>query len=468
MRTKLSRRTILKGAGGIAVGLPLLEGLMPRQAAAADDAVEPFAIFFRQANGCASAQNTELGSEPERFWPDNPGALNPDTVAGRALDELSDYTDRMLAVGINMNNFDYGDGHARGAMQALTAQGPTVQGAGGSSEAAGESLDHRIGRELNPEGRDSMFMYAGQNSGWLGGACISYRGPGNRRAPLHNPVNAYMTMMGVDSDQFEELIARQKSINDLVRDQLTSLQNRPELSSADRQRLDLHMQSIRDLENSLLCNLTEDEQAMLEGLSPGFDSDDGNQALSAARAHMHVAALAVACGYTRSVAIQVGSGNDGSTRYPNLDSGDLMENYHYISHRRLSHDSSGSVIGNSDLLHHYVDRSFAQTFRYLLDRLDEYITPNGFSLLDSGIAVWYNDNGNGPGHSSQNVPFIIAGSANGFLRQGMYIVPDGNPNHNRLLNTLGTAVGLRNGNGDYLDDFGDPSLPKGILDELLA
>ena len=40
----------------------------------------------------------------------------------------------------------------------------------------------------------------------------------------------------------------------------------------------------------------------------------------------------------------VGSGNDGSTRYTNISTGQTMENYHYLSHRRLSHDSSGSVM----------------------------------------------------------------------------------------------------------------------------
>ena len=82
---------------------------------------------------------------------------------------------------------------------------------------SGESLDHRIGAELNPDGRESMFLYAGATGGWLGGPCISFRGAANRRAPLHNPINAYMQMMGIDSDQFATLIARQRSINDLVK-----------------------------------------------------------------------------------------------------------------------------------------------------------------------------------------------------------------------------------------------------------
>lgn len=468
---KIRRRHVLKGAGGVALALPFLEGLAPKEALAGGDTVDPYAIFFRQACGVASAQSTgEIGEEPERFWPRNPGTLDAANLEGRALDELTDHADQLLVVGnVRMNGFDYGDGHARGVMQGLTARGPTVAGAAGNSEADGESIDHRIGAELNADGRESLFLYAGQN-GWLGGACQSYRGSGNRRAALNNPITAYQTMMGVDNDQFAVLAARQQSINDLVRDEMSSLLSKPQLSEADRQRLDLHMSSIRDLENVLNCNLTDDEQAALEGQSAGYESDDGDAVLAAVRAHMDVAALAVACGYTRSVSIQVGSGNDGSTRYRNLETGQLMENYHFISHRRQSHDSSGTVIPNSDLLHHWVDRNFGQTFKYLLDKLDGYIMPNGQSLLESGMAIWHNDNGNGPAHSSSNVPWIIAGGAGGFLRKGEYIrlADGGESNHKQLLNTIGTAAGLRNANGDFLDDFGDPSLPGGTLGELIA
>lgn len=465
---KMRRRHMLAGLGGVTVALPFLEGLAPRQAKAGGTLVPPYAIFFRQANGVACAQDTELGAEPERFWPTTEGALTAETVAGRALEELTTYLDRMLVVGgVNMEDFNYADGHARGALQLLTARGPTVEGVGGDSEAAGESIDNRIGRELNNDGRDSLFLYAGTD-GWLGGPCLSYRDAGQRRAAIRDPRQAYMGMMGIDEAQFESLAARQQSVNDLVRGQMTTLMARSELSASDKQRLELHFQSIRDLENSLSCNFTEEQQAMLDGMSAGYESDDGDAVLEATKAHMHIAALAVACGYTRSVAIQVGSGNDGSTRYRNFDSGELMENFHFLSHRRASHDSSGAIIADSDLLHHFVDRHFAQTFAYLLDRLAEYDLPDGSNLLDAGVSVWCNDNGNGPGHSSRNVPFVLAGGAGGFLRQGQYIRLQDDLNHARVLNTIGSAAGLRKADGSNIDDFGDPSLPRTVLDELLA
>jgi hypothetical protein len=246
--------------------------------------------------------------------------------------------------------------------------------------------------------------------------------------------------------------------------------NSPKLSAADRDRLDLHFTSIRELEVALGCSLPMDEELALDAADDFYSSGDGNDVLATARLHMDVAAIAIACGYVRSVAIQVGNGNDGSSRYYDAG-GNQMENFHYVSHRRLSHDSSGAVIANSDELHHQVDRQFAQTFKHLLDRLSAYPMADGGTLLEHGVSVWYNDLGNGPDHSPNNTPFVLAGSASGFFKQGEYLRISGDEraeNHKRMLNTIASGVGLRNASGGLLDDFGDPSLQNGTLSELMV
>ena len=468
---KLSRRFVLC-AGGVSLALPVLESLSPSRAKAAPED-ETFAIFFRQANGVAQEQRTELGTEPERFWPRTTGALTDASLSGRALGELASVKQHLLVVGgVDMRDYNYGDGHARGALQCLTARGPVVAGAGGNSEAAGESLDHGFGRELNPGGRDSLFLYAGRSGGWLGGPCISYRAAGQRRAALHNPLDAYRAITGSTSggtDEAQRLAGlRQRGVDDLVRAQMSRILSHPRLSASDRRRLELHRDSIRDVEVTLSCRMSEDQQRALEGAGTSYNSSDGDDTLAAARLHMDIAAIAVACGYTRSVAIQVGAGNDGSTRFRHSETGVLMENYHYVSHRRLSHGSDGSIIAGSDALHHDIDRQFARSFLHLVNRLRAVTMPDGGTLLDRGVACWLNDLSSGPPHGRHNVPWILAGSANGFFRQGQYVViDDADPNHQKLLNTIGSAVGLRSGGG-YLDDFGDPALPGGILDELMA
>ncbi len=80
------------------MGLPFLEGLLPRSARAAG-AVAPFAIFVRQGNGVAQA--TPDG-EPERFWPSfAPGPLTLSALtldAERALSELAAHARNLTIV----------------------------------------------------------------------------------------------------------------------------------------------------------------------------------------------------------------------------------------------------------------------------------------------------------------------------------------------------------------------------------
>ncbi len=471
----MSRRVVLQGIGGATLALPFLESLVPKSVSAQSAIVDPFAIFVRQANGVAAAQETiEVGSEPERFWPREFGALTEQGVKGRALEELSAHLSRLLVVkNVHIVAYPYGDGHANGALQGLTARGPVEEALGGDSEADGESVDNRIARELNPDGRDSMFLYAGENSGWLGGACISYRGSANRRAALNNPWDAYQTMIGgtsgLEQEAIDRLVKRNQSVNDLVRGQLQSFLKRSDLSARDRERLDLHLSSVRDLETKLTCDLSLEREMTLEGLSGIHSSTDGDEVLRSAEAHLEVAALAVACGFTRSVALQIGNGNDGLTRYRS-DDGSMMENYHYVSHRRLSHDAEGSVIPNSDVLHSMVDRQFARLFAGLLDRLNEYDLGDGMTLLDHGVAVWYNDLGNGPAHGPNSCPYVLAGSCGGYFKQGQHLdLTEDDPNrsvwdqprtHARVLNTIASAVGCRSEGKDFCDDIGDPELDR--------
>lgn len=475
IQPRMHRRTVLRGIGGVTMALPFLEGLAPRTVKAQDAAVPPYAIFFRQGNGVATEQSSEFGDEPERFWPREFGALDAANLEGRGLDELTAFASKLLVVrNINMEDFDYADGHARGALQCLTARDPVIPQAGGDSEASGESVDHRIGRQLNPDGQDSLFFYAGSPGGWLGGPCISYRGDNNRRSALHNPWNAYESIFGaadLTDAAAAQLAARNVSVNDLVRGQLQGLLSRTDLSTRDRERLDLHLTSIRDLELNLQCQLSESEERVLEGLESIYESNDGDHIWQVTRAHMDIATIAVACGLTRSVAIQVGNGNDGSSQYRDPDTGEMMENYHYISHRRFSHSDDGDFIANADELHHKIDRQFAQAFRYLIERLDSYDF-GGPTLLDLGVSVWLNDLGNGPGHSANSCPFVFAGSANSFFRQGEYIELDGGAwnvrNHARVLNTIATAVGCTSEGKDYCDDIGEDFIDREPHPELQA
>ncbi|HKU39756.1 MAG TPA: hypothetical protein VJR89_16460 [Polyangiales bacterium] len=72
---QISRRFFLRGAGTVAVGLPMLD-IFAATPAGAQDMKRRFAVFIRQGNGVAQAGN----GEPERFWPKALGALTTDAL----------------------------------------------------------------------------------------------------------------------------------------------------------------------------------------------------------------------------------------------------------------------------------------------------------------------------------------------------------------------------------------------------
>jgi hypothetical protein len=466
-RKNVNRRRFLAGLGGVAVGLPFLETFAPKKAVAAGDDAPPFAIFCRQANGVKQ----ETDDESDDFWPSAAGALTTAAMQtdfeqnDRAVSSLYKYASRLIAIkGIHFAFPGNMCGHSGGGNQCLTAAQVTqdAEHAANLSLAMGESIDNLIARQLTP-GVEPLTLYVGSKPGYLD-EVLSYRGSMDLRAAENNPFNVYTALFGlssIDPAALELLKNRRHSVNDLVRTEMQSLLARKDLSAADRARLDLHFQSIRDLEIGLLCGLADSDVAVLENQQPFIEDD--SQFETNAKLMMDLIVLAMGCGSARACTLQFGCGNNNtvfaSTGY----------SYHKISHRIDSDGDTGPAIANAAGLHHEIDKIHAGLFQYLLDKLDEVPLTTG-TLLDAGVAVWLNDLGN-KYHSYDDVPFILAGGAKGALKTGQFIDSNGAKiTNNLLLNTIGAAVGCENlaGNGGPLDDFGDPSLPKGRIDELVA
>jgi hypothetical protein len=101
-----------------------------------------------------------------------------------------------------------------------------------------------------------------------------------------------------------------------------------------------------------------------------------------------------------------------------------------------------------------------ETFKYLLDRWSGYSTANG-PMLDNAFAFWTCHTADGPIHSFNNLPMIIAGNAGGYLKNGVY-VDAGNVTNNKMLNTLLTAGGVPT------ENFGAGNLSGGLISGLVA
>jgi hypothetical protein len=160
---------------------------------------------------------------------------------------------------------------------------------------------------------------------------------------------------------------------------------------------------------------------------------------------MELMAWAVAADYTRVAVLKIGDREDDHQ----LTINGTTFVYHTASHR---------AVANGAALCHQVDRMHARYFLELVNRLATTDTAMG-PLLDQGVTVWTNQVANGS-HSFTNVPWILAGSANGFLRTGAFV--DAQYQTNRMLNTLLQAAGVS------VNNFGDTSLTAGVVPELLA
>lgn len=460
---KLSRRLVLRGLGGVTLSFPVLESLLPR-AAWGQAGRKRFAIFVRAGNGIV--QNS--GGDPERFWPEQTGALTTASMragenANRAVSELADHASRLLLIkNVRLQFPRNACGHAEALPQLLTAANHTG-GTSNSPLARGPSIDWRIAQANNPAGVAPLTFMAGPRQTYIAEG-LSWSASQMRTPAERSPLNAFMRLTGLASAPPEVqrlVVERRKSVNDFVRTQLRDLSGKAQLSADDKRRLSLHLDAVRDTELRMTCDLDPAQVTQVRAITNPESNDVRPEVV---RRFMDLAAWAFHCQLNSVATLQVGEGNDqtqydiNGTRYPR---------FHWISHRINSDGDMGTPIPNAVELHHQVDRFHLRLFKYLVDRLAAYPSAYGPTLLDDCAAVWVNDLGNGPPHSADNTPWIIAGSAGGSLRTGLFVDHQRRTN-NQVLNTIASAVGVRKSDGSLLNDFGDASLTPGVLSNVLT
>jgi hypothetical protein len=461
-RARINRRAFLRGAGGIAVGLPFLESLPERSAwAAGKDPV--FSLFICAVDGVV----------PASFFPSALGELTADglAAAGKSTSQLANHAKNLLFVkGINWPAPSRAEPHAESLCMALTAVPTATTGA--NATAGGPSADWVIARKVQP-GIAPLTLYAGMKSGYIDER-LSFSEAGTITAADSNPYTLYQKLVGIVSpggapapggeEAKRLLFESRKSIHDLVRDDLRALMGNPRMSSDDRQRLQLHFDSIRDIETTIdamgddlveRCAWGGIETSKLEAMETFRLKSDGTIE-EVVRLQMSLVALAFACNYNRTATLQWGDGTDG-TRYA-VPSNELLGGWtlHWICHRVQSDAASGNNPIAAQA-HAEIDALRMQTFASGLDHF------KARGLQDKSFVLWTNGIAECPSDSFRNVPHIIWGNGGGYLKQGAY-VDAGNITNNRLLNTLISAA--IQDTGETMNDFGSGT--AGQLEVVLA
>lgn len=455
-RHRVNRRAFMKGAAGITIGLPFLEGLQTRSAWA-QDASPVFSFFLMQQNGIIQS----------RFWPTSTGALSAASMAGTALAPLAKHAADLLIIGgLKAPGGNPGDcGHAQGCVQAITGVAP---GSGGnSSTSGGPSADVIISKALNPANVDGLNLYSGTQSGAFIAERMSFTARQSPARPAQlNPYETFRRLVGVGSTDapkggsaepiaVDELLLRKKSVNDQVLEEFKYLANLPQLSAEDKRRLENHMAGIRQLEQTLMstgdrindindgtgafygCNISPSTMTALDAFKNGVRFNSSSHMIEDLVAlHAETVALTFACGANRTAALQWGSGTDG-TVYSTSSQG-AYNTFHKISHQTNSDAASGSD-AFAAAAHAEIDEIRMATFAKVIQSFKNY------GLLDKSFIMCTNSLGDGRGHTFNNLPIILVGKARGFLKQGQYLKIS-NKTNAPLLASLITAAGVPTAN----------------------
>jgi hypothetical protein len=296
-----------------------------------------------------------------------------------------------------------------------------------------------LGAETTAGGGTSMF-YGGDKNG------------GNPLPTIASPASAYSTVFGgalPTGMTADTLLKRRQSILDTIKAETTALQGN--LGSHEKAKLDLHLSSIRMLENKLIATSGGSSGGTVNCTKPSAPGGDpvfmsAPDALAAAKLHQDIIVNAFACDITRVGAIQFGNDQKLMVNAPGLPYDD--------EHGGFVHSGQASNFANLIKFENYLSTQFASLVTALKSRPDPLDSSK--TMLDSTIVAWCRQMGDAVAHDMKSMRFVLAsGNNGGYLKtssSGRYI--RSSERHERILLNLCEAMGLTSYAG-----FGDPKLP---------
>jgi hypothetical protein len=268
--------------------------------------------------------------------------------------------------------------------------------------------------------------------------------------PITSPVQAFNTVFGNvmgggggGAMQPDLLLRRRKSILDVIRGEINGLSQT--IGAAEKAKLDLHLDSIRNLENRLGQAAMP---ATVSCKSPARPGDDLSNPLKANLVHLDVLMNAFACDITRVGAVEFGSDEAMQVDLPEV--GLKGEQHSGMIH-------SGAP-GWAQLA--ILEKWFADRFVDVVKKLKSIPEGDGQgTLFDNTLLVWCRDMADAPAHNRRSMKYVVTGGAGGYLKTnpaGRYLNGAGDGNGDlmeRLFLNMCEALGVTNYSG-----FGDANL----------
>lgn len=442
---RYTRRHLLRGALATTAAVPLLNA---GGASAQSGHPTRLLVFF-----------TPNGTRNRMFWPSGSETnfqLSPLTSP------LEGFKDRLTFLkGIRLNDSlqngflggTLGSEHARGTGGMLTARplnagtqfksfGNTTSG-WGSGQSIDQYLAERVGAtttfkslQLGVHVRDTEVR-----------ARISYRDSNQPNPPRENPADVFNTLFGELAT--DRLASQRQSVFDITRREIERLTRL--VGAEDRQKLEAHLTSMRDVEQRLTQSQATPGAAVCSPptMQP-VDLSDDNQYPEAGRLQMDLAAAALACDMTRVITMQWSyAESEHLFQFLNING----------NHHSISHDFSQSGPGYE--AYNDIQTWYADQLRYMLERLDSYQEGAG-TLLDNTLVLWASEIGESTTHALTTMPYVLAGGAGGRIRSGRFIdYGSRERDNNQMLISIAHAMGV-----DDLTEFGDSSGQMGPLPNL--
>ncbi|MGE3635177.1 MAG: DUF1552 domain-containing protein, partial [Sandaracinaceae bacterium] len=363
---KLSRRAMLRGAGGAVVSLPFLEAMLGANQTAAQAAAVPKRVVFFF---------TSCGVNPSTFWP---SGGETDFELSASLAPLAPLRDKILiADGIRMdtatNDRVSGNGHDKGTAHCLTAR-DTVAGPSGRGEfghlwdgsAGGISIDQHIAASVGGATPYASLEFGVRAEGIAQAlpSRISYTGSFQPVIPMNDAGQAFDRLflpLAGDGAAARALAARRARVLDYTRGELGRLSGR--VGAGDRARLGEHASAIESLGRQL--------EGVANAACEIPERGTSNQYADLGALQMNLLTHALKCDLTRVASIQWSTGQSGA-RIPGM-----QDSHHGVSHKSESEVPSWDGSRTYGQLSTEIDRFYAEQLAHLLSALDSVTEADG-------------------------------------------------------------------------------------------
>ena len=392
---RLNRRLMLR-AGGISLGLPLLEAMGhvrdPRMQSA-PTATDPLRMVL---------VGQPLGMYGPNFFPQDAG---PQYTASRYLQAIDQHRSQVTV--FSGMSHHYAAGHF--AEVALFT---------GVAPAQIRENDIRNGISLEQEAAAQVGRLTRFPSLVLGGGNASWNRRGVRIPSESRAIQVFrrLFLAGTAEEEARELqrVRDGQSVLDGVGGQITTLSRR--VGRADRQRLELFLGAVREAEQML----QQDEQwaktpKPTVSMQAPTSEYGGAQLLERSRQWYSLVHLALQTDSTRCVSLWLGT--QDRPEIPGVNLG-----HHDASH----HGQDPAKLEQLAL----IEEAEMRVFGEFLDRLRE-TQEGGETLLDRTAVLYASNLGNSSSHDNSNLPVLLAGGR--FRHQGHVV---GDARSNRRMSNL--------------------------------